>query len=145
MFVGRSRRTQDVGGDRPGLARDRFNEAAHLSTHADAVTQGMDMRIAGAQACRLHGNAAFPGQAGALCEALKLAKSTLSRNVDRMQRNGWVDKIPGPDARSHTLKLSEAGRRLFAVSRSARSTTNDADRLRKYLQRFGLTWAELGA
>ena len=51
---------------------------------------------------------------GALCEALKLDKSTLSRNVDRMQRNGWVDKIPGPDARSHTLKLSEAGRRKLA-------------------------------
>ena len=45
----------------------------------------------------------------------------------------------------HSASLSEAGRRLFAVSRSARSTTNDADRLRKYLQRFGLTWAELGA
>jgi transcriptional regulatory protein RtcR len=35
--------------------------------------------------------------------------------------------------------LSEAGRLLFAASRAARSTTNDADRLRKYLGRFGLT------
>ncbi len=35
--------------------------------------------------------------------------------------------------------LSEAGRALFAASRSARATTNDADRLRKYLARFGLT------
>lgn len=35
--------------------------------------------------------------------------------------------------------LSEAGRALFAASRTARATTNDADRLRKYLARFGLT------
>lgn len=36
--------------------------------------------------------------------------------------------------------LSDAGRALFAVSRLARSVTNDADRLRKYLGKFGLTW-----
>jgi transcriptional regulatory protein RtcR len=36
--------------------------------------------------------------------------------------------------------LSEAGRELFAVSRQQRSSTNDADRLRKYLARFELTW-----
>jgi transcriptional regulatory protein RtcR len=35
--------------------------------------------------------------------------------------------------------LSEAGRVLFAASRAARATTNDADRLSKYLARFGLT------
>ncbi len=40
--------------------------------------------------------------------------------------------------------LSEAGRRLFAVSREARSSVNDADRLRKFLARFGLTWVDLG-
>jgi transcriptional regulatory protein RtcR len=39
------------------------------------------------------------------------------------------------DARS----LSEAGRVLFAASRTPRATTNDADRLRKYLARYGLT------
>jgi transcriptional regulatory protein RtcR len=41
--------------------------------------------------------------------------------------------------------LSEAGRSLFAVSRQARSTANDADRLRKYLARFGLDWAGVRA
>jgi transcriptional regulatory protein RtcR len=37
--------------------------------------------------------------------------------------------------------LSEAGRALFAASRQRRSSANDADRLRKYLARFGLDWA----
>ncbi len=39
--------------------------------------------------------------------------------------------------------LSEAGRRLFAVSRLAKKTPNDADRLRKYLARFGLKWEDI--
>jgi transcriptional regulatory protein RtcR len=37
--------------------------------------------------------------------------------------------------------LAEAGRRLFAVSRHKRSVLNDSDRLKKYLQRFGLDWS----
>lgn len=37
--------------------------------------------------------------------------------------------------------LSDAGRKLFAVSRNQRSAANDADRLRKYLAKFGLSWA----
>jgi transcriptional regulatory protein RtcR len=39
--------------------------------------------------------------------------------------------------------LSEAGRTLFSASRSRRSSSNDADRLRKYLQRYGLDWAAM--
>ncbi|HIV70385.1 MAG TPA: RNA repair transcriptional activator RtcR [Candidatus Aquabacterium excrementipullorum] len=41
--------------------------------------------------------------------------------------------------------LSDAGRQLFDRSRTQRSVVNDADRLRKYLARFGLTWARLSA
>lgn len=37
---------------------------------------------------------------------------------------------------------SDAGRKLFRVSRLDRKHTNDADRLTKYLARFGLTWAK---
>ncbi len=39
--------------------------------------------------------------------------------------------------------LSAAGRELFAVSRQKKATPNDADRLRKYLTRFGLDWKQL--
>jgi transcriptional regulatory protein RtcR len=41
--------------------------------------------------------------------------------------------------------LSEAGRTLFAASRLRRSSANDADRLKKYLARFGLDWAGVSA
>jgi transcriptional regulatory protein RtcR len=39
--------------------------------------------------------------------------------------------------------LSEAGRVLFDVSRTKRASINDADRLRKYLERFGLDWTSV--
>lgn len=39
--------------------------------------------------------------------------------------------------------LSDAGRTLFSVSRGAKSQPNDADRLKKYLARFGLSWDQL--
>jgi len=39
--------------------------------------------------------------------------------------------------------LSEAGRTLFAASRQKKKLTNDADRLRKYLARFGIQWGDL--
>jgi transcriptional regulatory protein RtcR len=42
-----------------------------------------------------------------------------------------------------TASLSGAGRTLFAASRQRRSSTNDADRLRKYLARFGLSFDRL--
>lgn len=36
--------------------------------------------------------------------------------------------------------ISDAGRKLFAASRSAKAKPNDADRLKKYLAKFGLSW-----
>lgn len=39
--------------------------------------------------------------------------------------------------------LSDAGRRLFDVSREDKAKANDADRLRKYLARFGLDWRQI--
>ena len=41
--------------------------------------------------------------------------------------------------------LSEAGRKLFDRSRTQRTVVNDADRLRKYLQKYGLSWDQLNA
>lgn len=39
--------------------------------------------------------------------------------------------------------LSDAGRKLFNTSRDKKATTNDADRLRKYLARFDLDWQSI--
>lgn len=41
--------------------------------------------------------------------------------------------------------LSEAGRQLFSASRGRKASTNDADRLRKYLNRFGIEWSQIAS
>lgn len=43
----------------------------------------------------------------------------------------------------NSRSLSEAGRALFAASRARRTSSNDADRLRKYLARFELEWSRV--
>ena len=39
--------------------------------------------------------------------------------------------------------LSDAGRTLYAVSRAAKAKANDADRLKKYLTKFGVSWEDV--
>lgn len=68
--------------------------------------------------------------------------------------NMWSFRLPALRDRPEDIEvirtcrrsssLSDAGRKLFSVSRAQRTSRNDADRLRKYLQRFELSWAELG-
>jgi transcriptional regulatory protein RtcR len=43
----------------------------------------------------------------------------------------------------NSRSLSDAGRRLFAMSRLQKSNPNDADRLRKYLGKFSLSWEDI--
>jgi transcriptional regulatory protein RtcR len=49
------------------------------------------------------------------------------------------------DVCKRSRTLSEAGRTLFGASRARKSLSNDADRLRKYLARFGLEFSGLYA
>jgi len=42
-----------------------------------------------------------------------------------------------------SASLSDAGRKLFAATRRRKASPNDADRLRKYLARFGLAWPDV--
>ncbi len=41
--------------------------------------------------------------------------------------------------------MAAAGRRLFAESRKRKASRNDSDRLKKYLAKFDLTWADIKA
>ncbi len=43
----------------------------------------------------------------------------------------------------NSRSLSDAGRKLFSVSRDQKKNRNDADRLRKYLSRFAIEWQDL--
>ncbi len=56
---------------------------------------------------------------------------------DRVQLRAVIDVC------RRSASMSEAGRELFAVSRQEKANPNDADRLRKYLARFGLVWQQV--
>ena len=43
------------------------------------------------------------------------------------------------------LGVAQKTRKLFDRSRTQRTVVNDADRLRKYLQKYGLSWDQLNA
>jgi DNA-binding MarR family transcriptional regulator len=48
-----------------------------------------------------------------VCEILHLDTSTLSRNVERMRANGWLEVVPDEDARAQPFRLTSQGKRLI--------------------------------
>ncbi len=48
-----------------------------------------------------------------VCKVLDLDPSTLSRNVERMRARGWLEVVPGEDARAQPFRLTGAGRKLL--------------------------------
>jgi DNA-binding MarR family transcriptional regulator len=46
----------------------------------------------------------------AVCEALQMDVSTLSRNVDRMKARGWLETVADPDGRAQPFRLTAQGR-----------------------------------
>lgn len=60
--------------------------------------------------------------------------------LDRFDRCQLADVI---NVCRSSKSLSAAGRTLFQISRQAKQKPNDADRLRKYLAKHGLSWDEL--
>jgi transcriptional regulatory protein RtcR len=81
-----------------------------------------------------------PGAGSGVDLVAEVLGSELAAELDRFDRVQLADVIAVcRQARS----LSEAGRLLFAQSRARKQSTNDADRLRKYLTRFGLGWDDV--
>ncbi len=78
------------------------------------------------------------GGGGLLVRALGVPKAASLDLFDRVQLEGVLEVC----AKSRTL--SDAGRKLFAASRQEKAKVNDADRLRKYLARFELSWGDVG-
>ena len=101
-----------------------------------------------------------------LAENGRITVSTVEDEIERL-RYSWNDRRPsaldallGAEVENLDLfdrlhlqnviavcqqatTISDAGRQLFNVSRLGKATVNDADRLRKYLARFGLGWEML--
>ncbi len=109
------------------------------------------MEIVNEEIARLHEMWADPDAGDAAREARQAQELSLvaralglerSARLDRFDRVQLEDVLQAcRDART----LSDAGRLLFSVSRTAKRSSNDADRLRKYLARFDLDWARVSA
>ena len=52
-------------------------------------------------------------QPAKVCDLFQLDASTLSRNVERMRARGWLDVVPGLDARTQSFRLTLQGRRML--------------------------------
>ena len=52
-------------------------------------------------------------QPAKVCDLLQLDPSTLSRNVERMRAKGWLEVVPGEDARTQPFRLTTQGKRLL--------------------------------
>ncbi len=48
-----------------------------------------------------------------VCDFLQLDVSTVSRNVERMRAKGWLEVVPGEDARTQSFRLTAWGERLL--------------------------------
>jgi DNA-binding MarR family transcriptional regulator len=61
---------------------------------------------------------------------LQLDDSTLSRNLELMRANGWLEKVAADDARIHSYRLAPAGRTLLNRAMPAwRNAQEQAKRL----------------
>jgi DNA-binding MarR family transcriptional regulator len=48
-----------------------------------------------------------------VCQVLHLDKSSLSRDVERMRVQGWLESFPGEDGRTGLLRISPTGTKLL--------------------------------
>ncbi len=48
-----------------------------------------------------------------VCDLLQLDTSTLSRNVERMKAQGWLEVVSAGDGRAQPFRLTAAGRKLI--------------------------------
>ena len=48
-----------------------------------------------------------------LSKALIMDRTTLTRNLNPLQKNGWVDVTPGADKRTRTLSLTRSGKKVL--------------------------------
>jgi DNA-binding MarR family transcriptional regulator len=65
-----------------------------------------------------------------VCATLRLDTSTLSRNVERMRAQGWLEVVPADDARRQPLRLTTQGKRLLEKAAPAwRKAQQKAEKL----------------
>ncbi|MFO0663709.1 MAG: RNA repair transcriptional activator RtcR [Polyangiaceae bacterium] len=126
----------------PGNFRDFDAAMTRMATLAEGgrITE----RVVQDEVARLTqgGPAPIEGEAG-FSSGSRVAAVLGSMRAERLDR---FDRVQLEDVLSvcaSSKTLSEAGRKLFARSREAKASANDADRIRKYLARFDIAWVDI--
>lgn len=91
---------------------------------------------------RRPGDASVAGPADAFLTRVCARKGIDVDTLDRFDRVQLADVL---SVCQKSKTLSQAGRALFAASRAKKKSSNDSDRLRKYLAKFGLAFADVHA
>jgi transcriptional regulatory protein RtcR len=128
-----------------GNFRDLAASVTRLATLADSGRIGLP--LVEAEIARLrwlwqpmrdaqHGMATAPGTVG----RQQLVELMGPLAVDAMDLFDQLQLAAVVNVCSNARTLSDAGRTLFQASRTQRSVVNDADRLRRYLAKYGLDW-----
>ncbi|MBN3759858.1 RNA repair transcriptional activator RtcR [Burkholderia sp. Ac-20365] len=119
----------------PGNFRELSASVTRMATLADAGRITED--IAAEEVERLNRTWSNDETLSDLVDAVMGVRAADIDLFDRVQLAKVIDIC------RTSSSLSDAGRTLFAVSRANKKQPNDADRLRKYLARFDLSWEDL--
>ncbi len=124
----------------PGNFRDLSASVTRMATLAEAG--GINDAVVGDEITRLerqwrHWRRPEQAKGPDLAEVIGADAEARLDLFDALQLASVIDVC------RQSRTLSDAGRRLFGVSREAKSKPNDADRLKKYLARFGLDWDQV--
>ncbi|PHV10492.1 RNA repair transcriptional activator RtcR [Chitinimonas sp. BJB300] len=164
-----AQRTEDI---EPNLLfeLDRFARDQGGQVRFNAEAKRAYLRFAVSPAAKWSGNfrelSASVTRMATLAEAGRITEAGVDEEICRLQ-HAWSGQIESPLADllgarvdemdlfdrlqlervvqvcQQASSLSDAGRRLFDVSRQEKAKANDADRLRKYLARFDLDWRQV--
>ena len=118
--------------------RGNFRELNAIITRMATLAPGGRIDIATVQSEASHGIAVQPEAKDALLEAVLGAGYDSRHDVFDLVQLREVLRVC-----SECRSLSEAGRRLFAVSRLEKKSSNDADRLSRYLSHFGISFQQI--
>jgi DNA-binding MarR family transcriptional regulator len=74
-----------------------------------------------------------------LSKAMIMDRTTLTRNLNPLKKNGWVEITPGADKRTKTLSLTRSGKKVLSKAMSFWSQTQ-----KKVVKTLGISaWEDL--
>lgn len=127
----------------PGNFRDLGASVTRMATLA---SQGrITVEVVDEETTRLSRIWGGPRRGDAASGADALLQALFGEALDGIDRFDRVQLSEVLRVCASARSASDAGRVLFQASREKRSSANDTDRLRKYLKRFGLEFAQIGA